>query len=325
MTQTQQTNIDQYRVMNRYDERNQPWPSTTVYESPRRTTRNGWAKFHADRECGRKNVVYVEARSRGITTDKREYRLRCTSCGHFIDEDEVLFIGGKWYNTVGIRHYTRPVDQLMIPPERVLELGPNPDQEELINALEVSWAESQMSTHGLAFGCESYSECEDCGEETFVLFGDQCRMCYGGEITEQMWDVLGSLERSIRERNGSFVHRLPEKVDPLASLDQIPRHRVLWRRCSNPETETYPRVIVIKDLLESQVTGERTYVATDPRDGSTYRISEDEIGELFYDTGASDSQRSQPPSLDHVLDALDTLGSEEDPTEHVEECDGGRE
>lgn len=135
---TEQTQIDPFRELNRYDEYDADYRSGAVYESPRRTLADGWRKFHADRDCGRGKVTYFENIStRPHSSDRYEYDLYCRECGHRIDESEVLFLGGEWYSEHGWRHYGRPLEDLFIPPDRVLELGPNPDRDELVAALEL--------------------------------------------------------------------------------------------------------------------------------------------------------------------------------------------
>lgn len=295
---TNQSLIDPYREMNRYDHREEEWPSSTVYESPRRTAVNGWAKFHATRGCGKKNVIYVERRTPGLNDEKREYHLRCGSCGHTVDEDEVLFIGGEWYNATGMLKTGETIEDLWLPPERVLELGPDPDQSELVDALDITRIEGQMGIHGVSFGNESYTECETCGHDTLIPFDDKCRMCYDGPITDRMAQTLDALQRSIRERNNSFVHRLESHIDPFTPGDSVAPGRVLWRRRPH---EDIPQMVVTRDVLTSEINSRTEYVlgeVTQDEHGiveesvaeiteTVYRADSQEIETLFYDTGLS--------------------------------------
>jgi len=135
---TAQTSIDPFREMNRYDERDEDWPSSEVFEEPRRTLQNYWRKFHAVRDCGAGKVAYVEKTNSRPVDEKYEYSLRCWKCGHKVPEDEILFIGGEWFNNVGWLEYGDTTADLWLPEDRVLELGPDPDVAEY-DAFDERW------------------------------------------------------------------------------------------------------------------------------------------------------------------------------------------
>ncbi|EMA34114.1 hypothetical protein, partial [Halobiforma nitratireducens] len=119
----EQTQIDPFRALNRYDDRFEDWPSKEVFEPPRRTLANGWRKFHADRDCGSRNVYFRESTTHTPVSEKYEYDLVCRDCGYEIPETEVLFVGGQWYRDHGWETYGRPLEDLHLPADRVLALG----------------------------------------------------------------------------------------------------------------------------------------------------------------------------------------------------------
>ncbi|WMT10291.1 hypothetical protein NP511_22105 (plasmid) [Natrinema thermotolerans] len=288
MTDPDQTQIDPFRELNRYDDRTEDWRSSTVYEPPRRTVANGWAKFHADRGCGSDRVRYVEGSGSVASSDTYDYDLRCWSCGYRVDEDAVLFVGGEWFREHGWRHFGRPVDDLSIPADRVLDLGPNPDQNELIRALNLTRIERKASVFGLSFGNESYDDCEDCGQETYLLFDGRCRMCYDGEWTDRMQQTLDAAERSIRERNGSFIHRLGDQIDPLSIKDRAFEDKILWRR---HDAEPVPKLVEVTQCLTDDSDGHWEYVLTDIAHTREWRYHEDDLADCFWDTGLYNGDR----------------------------------
>lgn len=279
---TEQSSIDPFSEMNRYDERHEEWPSAEVYEQPRRTLANNWAKFHAAQDCGARNVAFVESTHSRPLSEKYEYRLRCWECGYRIDEAEVLFIGGDWYSEHGWLTYGKAIEDLYLPPDRVLELGPDPDRDELVRALNLGRIEREASVFGLTFGNERYYECEDCGKETFLVFDDRCRMCYDGEWTDRMQQTVNAAERSIRERNHSFVHRLEQHVDPFSIKGRAFTDKILWRRHSE---ENVPRMVEVVQCLKDDHDGHWEYVLADLTHTNEWRYHEDDVQACFYDTG----------------------------------------
>lgn len=278
---TEQANLDPHRTLNRYDDREEEWRSAEVYEHPRRTLRNGWQKFHATRDCGSSNVYYIEDnRSRHHGSDKYEYDLRCGKCGHRVPEDAVLFIGGEWYSQYGWQAYGRPLEELNLPSDRVLSLGPDPSHDQLVDALNLTRIEREASCHGVSFGNEHYYECDGCGKETMLLFDDHCRMCYGGEWTDRMTNSLLALGRSIRERNQSFVHRIDQQVDPLNPTGTATPDQILWRKRAGRAS----KIVVVIQRLKDDETGHYEYILSDPQTGSEWRYHEDEVDAQFYDT-----------------------------------------
>lgn len=294
---TEQTQIDPFRKLNRYDDRDADYRSSVVYEPPRRTLANGWRKFHATRECGSDRVRYVEGSGSVASSGKYDYDLRCWSCGHRVDEDEVLFVGGDWYAEHGWQHFGRPLDDLSLPADRVLDLGPDPDQDELVRALNLTRIEQSASVHGLSFGNEKYSECEDCGNETFLLFDETCRMCYDGEWTDRMQQTLAAAERSIRVRNGSFVHRLESEIDPLSIKGRAFEDKILWRR---HDAEHVPKLVEVKQCLTDDSDGHWEYVLTDMAHTSEWRYHEDDLADCFWDTGLYNDDHTKPVQDDRI-------------------------
>jgi hypothetical protein len=279
--ETRQTSIDPFREMNRYDDRHEDWPSDAVHEPPRRTLGEYWAKFHATRDCGARNVAFVENTTSRSLGPKWQYSLRCWDCGYRIEEDDILFIGGDWYSKHGWREYGKPLEDLHLPRERVLELGPDPDRDELVRALNLTRIEQSASTFGLTFGSESYYECEDCGQETFFRFDNRCRMCYDGEWTDRMQETVDRAVTSILERNDSFAHRLEREIDPL-SMGKAYQGMILWRR--NDE-ESVPKLVEVTQRFEDCDDGHLEYVLMDVTHTTRHQYHEDDLQDCFYDTG----------------------------------------
>ena len=277
-----QQKLDLYREMNRYDGRHAEWPSAAVFEPPRRTLANYWRKFHAARDCGAAKVSFLEETGHKPVSDKYEYRLFCWDCGHEIDEDEVLFIGGDWYSQHGWLTYGRPLDDLRLHRDRVLELGPDPDREALERALRLTRIEREASVYGVAFGNETYRECEDCGQETLLRFDDRCRMCYDDEWTERMTETIEVLAREVRERNGSFRHRLSKKLDPLAPADTAGEGEMLWRR---HDAEQTAKLVEVVQRLEDYDSGAMYYKLSDPTHTEYWTYHEDDLRDCFWSTG----------------------------------------
>lgn len=304
MTRDQQTSIDPFHELNRYDERGEDWPSAEVFKEPRRTLGNRWAKFHAARDCGSRNVAFVENTTHRPTSEKYEFSLRCWQCGHEIDEDEVLFIGGDWFSEHGWMEYGRPLEDLWIPPERVLELGSDPDRDELVHVLNLCRIERNASFHGVSFKNEQYDECEDCGKETMLRFDRRCRMCYDGEWTDQMQSTVESLGISVRERNHSFVHRLESEIDPLSINGRAFEDKILWRR---HDAENVPKLVEVTQCLKDDSDGHWEYVITDMTHTSEWRYHEDDLGDCFWDTGLYNNEYAKPVQDDRIREVWERV------------------
>lgn len=278
----QQASIVPFHDLNRYDERHEDWRSDAVYGKPQRTLRNGWRKFHAARDCGAQNVSFVENSNHHTTTNRHEYDLRCWACGHRIDEDEVLFIGGKWYRETGWEAHGTTLDNLWLPKERILELGPDPDEEDLIQALDLTRIERSTSILGVTFGTEQYYECDDCEKETFLTYDGKCRMCYSGEWTDRMQQTLTTVKTSILKRNGSFKHQLENHIDPLSTKGRAYSGTILWRRRS--DNDDLPKLVEIAQCLKDDDDGHWEYVLTNLEGTDEWRFHEDRLAEAFWDT-----------------------------------------
>lgn len=281
---TEQTHIDPFREMNRYDGRNDEYRSAAVYEEPRRTLGNYWKKFHAARDCGAGNVSYIEQTTHNSAGDKHEYDLRCWECGHRVPEEEVLFVGGDWYSEHGWLEYGSMIDDLYLSPERVLELGPNPDRDELVTALNLRRIERNATPFGGGpIRPDQWHECETCDHGVPLLFDDQCRMCYGGEWTDRMQEAVNAYERKVREwHNNSFVHRLEQKIDPFSIKGRAFEDKILWRR---HDSEGVPKLVEVKQCLKDDSDGHWEYVLTDVTHTREWRYHEDDIPDCFWDTG----------------------------------------
>lgn len=185
----EQESIDPFRHQNRYNDRNADWPSEEVFTHPLRTIHNGWQKWHADRDCGRETVNYLENNSGRVAGERYEYVLYCFNCGHKVPENEVLFIEDDWYYDHAMNVHEAMFDDLWLPSERVLELGPNPDMDELLHALDLTRVEKSARSDLLQCGIPAWDgpyECEDCGDEIAARLDGCCDECYDGELTDEM-------------------------------------------------------------------------------------------------------------------------------------------
>lgn len=109
-------------------------------EIPQKHNRNGWKKYHTRLDCGSETVWYAENPWR---TDG-PWQLYCAKCGRGVGEDEVLFINDSWYYEFDEEHgMTRLFDRLHLSPERVLDLGPDPDGEVLVDAIAAQKEENE--------------------------------------------------------------------------------------------------------------------------------------------------------------------------------------
>lgn len=278
-----QTQIDPFRELNRYDDHDKDFRSRVVYEPPRRTLEHGWRKFHATRDCGRAKVNYVEQTTHRPGGEKWEFDLYCWECGHRVDEDEILFIGGQWYTENGWQTYGKGIERLYIPPARVLELGPDPDRDELRNALELGRIEREAAVpHMFSFGRDVGDGCEDCGASVPVRFDGRCRMCYDGPWTDRLTDTIATLARAVRERNHSFAHRLPTQLSPTEPGGAPSCGTILWRR---HDAEGTPKLVQVSQRLEDTDSGHMEYVLWDPTHTERWQYHEDDLEDCFWDTG----------------------------------------
>lgn len=286
MTDTDQQNLDVFAEMNRYDDRDADWKSSAVYEPPRRTLHHGWRKFHAARDCGAGKISYIEeTTSRMHTSEKYEFRLLCYECGYQIPEEEVLFIGGDWFNREGIMAYGRSIEDLRLPADRVLELGPDPDKADLVNALELTRIERECSfgTTINATQQDRWNPCEECEHEVPMLFDGLCRMCYEGPWTENLQRTLDSFQNAVRTcHNNSFVHRLEQKVDPLHPAGTASPGTILWRR---HDMEGTTKLVEVTGRLEDQDDGHVEYVLEDPTRTDRWQYRAEGLEDCFWDTG----------------------------------------
>lgn len=298
---TEQTQIDPFRGMNRYDDRDADYPSDAVYEHPRRTLGQGWTKFHAARDCGARNVAYVEQTSRRPVSEKYEYELRCWDCGHEVPEGEILFIGGDWYSEHGWLEYGKTIDDLYLPPERVLDLGPDPDRDELVHALTLTRIERTATPFGGGpISPEQWGDCETCDHAVPLRFDDRCRMCYDGEWTERMQDAVNAYERKVREQhNHSFAHRVEQEIDPFSIHDRAFEDKILWRRHA---AEGVPKLVEVTQCLKDDADGHWEYILTDVTHTRQWRYHEDDLADCFWDTGLYNSDHPKPIMDDRIRD-----------------------
>lgn len=281
MADKRQASVHPFRDMNRYKGRNKDWRSDEVFKPPRRTKTNDWVKYHATSDCGSR-VCYIEDTKSALCEDKYEYKLMCKSCGFEVDEDEVLFIGGQWWKDYGATEYGGTLEDLYLPEERVVGLGPNPDRTQLIEALNITRIENEVELLGINFSKEDCEVCTNCEREALLTFDSRCRMCYDGKWTRRMQESVNAAERTIRERKNSYVHRLQSNVDPLSTTGQGNEGKILWRRHDN---EDIPKVVEIKRCLKDPSNGHREYVLTDIKRTTEWLYDEDEVSDCFWDTG----------------------------------------
>lgn len=285
-----QQTIDPYREMNRYDGLDDDWPSDEVYLPPKRTLANGWQKFHAARDCGQGKLHYVEKSGHRPTGERHEYAIRCWGCGYEIPEEEILFIGGDWWDEYGWQDYGRMLEDLYIPPGRVLELGPDPDQDDLRHALNLCRIERAAGPHlGGPLRPEQWRACGECGHEVPLRFDDRCRVCYDGEWTGRMQNALNTFERKIREwHNNSFVHRLEHHVDPLSIGGKAGEGQVLYRRHAQEGTT---KLVIVTKRLKDIDDGHREYELADPTYTEYWQYHEEDLADCFWSTGLYDKHR----------------------------------
>jgi hypothetical protein len=141
-------------------------PPDEVFLPPLRTAANGWAKWHAARDCGRKTVLYIESTSPQRTTDRYDWELYCADCGHHIRWDEVLYVSEAWYEdrrpaSQEYDYYWRMFDDLRFAPETVLSLGPDPMEAVLKDAIDEAWRRHHERRKAHAERLSELSETDD--------------------------------------------------------------------------------------------------------------------------------------------------------------------
>lgn len=281
-----QKKIDTFAELNRYPNRDKQYPSTEVFTHPLRTTKNGWKKFHATNECGRE-VYYMESPTNGSLGEKWEFQLYCHHCGHKVNESNVLFIGGDWWSENGWEYYEGMLGNLFLPEERIIDLGPDPDREEVEHALTISRIEQEASSQILGFGLHSDDEqitetCDECDQPTALTFDSRCRLCYTGVWTDSLQHTVDTLGREIKEQiNNSHKHKIHSKVDPTHTGSAIPGE-LLWRKQTSTNE---PKVIEIKRRFKDTQTGEFVYLVTGKTDNWEQLYDTETIVDSFYDTG----------------------------------------
>jgi hypothetical protein len=199
-----------------------------------------------------------------------------------VPEYEILFVGGEWYSQYGWVAYVRPLEDLRLLKERVLDFGPDPPRDELVSALELTCIEREASFHGVSFGTERYDGCTECGHSTMLTFDRRCRMCYDGEWTDRLTATIAALARSVRKRNGSFVHQIEREVDPLHPTDRAMPEQILWRK---RPVEGVPKIVVVEQRLQDDSDGHYEYILVDPVESGEWRYHEDDLAATFYNTG----------------------------------------
>lgn len=115
-------------------------PPDEIFLRPLRTAANGWQKYHAARECGAKGVYYIENTSTPQrTTDRYDWKLACGMCDHHIRWDEVLFISEEWFYSRNQAFGYEMFDNLRLSEEQVLDLGPDPMESKLVDAIQTAF------------------------------------------------------------------------------------------------------------------------------------------------------------------------------------------
>lgn len=295
---SEQQKLDLFGEMNRYGHRHEDWPSDAVFDPPRRTLANYWRKWHAARDCGASSVRFVEQTTHRSTREKYAYDLRCWSCGHRVPEDEILFIGGDWFSQRGWEVARRSLDDLWLPEERVLELGPDPDREDLRDALDLTRVENGAQVPPPPFDTDKFRSCEACGHEVPVRFDDRCRMCYDGPWTDRMQQSLTALERHVREwHNNSFVHRLEQNIDPLRFGDVAAENAILWRR---HDAESTSKLVEVTGRFEDVDDGHMEYVVEDPTLTCRWQYREEDLADCFWATGLYNKEHTKAVQDDRI-------------------------
>ena len=143
-------------------------PPDEIFLPPIRTVANGWQKYHAKRDCGRGTVYYVENTSTPQrTTDRYDWKLACGKCRHHVRWDEVLYISEEWFYSRNEAFGYRMFDNLRLSEEQVLDLGPDPMESKLIDAIKTAFEDrdrmlekhrEELRNHGILPGGEPANE-----------------------------------------------------------------------------------------------------------------------------------------------------------------------
>lgn len=110
-------------------------PPDEVFLPPIRTKANGWRKWHASHDCGRNTVSYVESNTPQRTSERYDWKLYCFRCGRGVRWKDVLYISEEWYYDRLPAHNGPRFADLWLGEERVLDLGPDPIEAELLEAI----------------------------------------------------------------------------------------------------------------------------------------------------------------------------------------------
>lgn len=302
---TFQRNLDLFRIQNRYEGSREDHQSKTVFAQPRRTLINGWLKFHADRQCGNNRLRYIEANSHKPAADRFEFKIHCAQCGYEVPEEEVLFIGGEWFREVGWKAIQKPLENLHLPEDRVLELGPDPDRDMLIDALELTRIEESASIpHMFSFGRDFDPEtCATCGKDTPITFGDECRLCFDREMTPRMQESLKGFSTAVLERNNSFKHRLKKKLPPSTPSGKAMQGAILWRRRTS---EDAPKLVIVAHRLQDEDSGDWHYLLEDLSGTTIGRYTTEALDEQFWETGLF-SQEGDPLNDERIEEVYERV------------------
>lgn len=117
-------------------------PPDEIFMPPLRTRSNGWKKWHIKDDCGRESVYYIESPSPMRTSERYDWKLYCTICGHEIRWQDVLYVSETWYEDrreAKEAYDWRLFKDLNLLPEQVLELGTDPNEAELLAAVGRAW------------------------------------------------------------------------------------------------------------------------------------------------------------------------------------------
>lgn len=309
---TQQQKLDLYRVLNRYPNATDDFRSDAVYKPPLRTLTNWWQKYHARHDCGHV-VRYIESSTSVVHSDKYEFDLYCTRCKHRVDETDVLFIGGDWFEQHGWEFFERPLEDLRLPAHRVCELGPDPDREELEDALTITRIERNASIPPMMAWkddelFDKFKACNECENDVPIRFDGLCRMCYDGPWTDRLMQSIHALSNAIRVNwNDSFAHRVTDKIDP-EHPSSISPGSVLWRWVNTDDVAAeYPKVIVVTNSYTND--GDETLLKVLPLHDMTENIYMEatDVADVYWDTSLYCRNPESPCDNDAVAALRDRL------------------
>lgn len=119
-----------------------------MYEEPMWHGKNGWKKWHAERECGAETVYLMEdPLCSSNTPDRFAWKLYCGRCGA-VRWDEVIYLNRKWYydqfESEKLQWQMSSVfDSVWLHQPFVLETGGLPTDKEMRNLIRRSWYETE--------------------------------------------------------------------------------------------------------------------------------------------------------------------------------------